>query len=1056
MKKVVCAVLMIVALLAGMCAYASGFSQDPDRIEQAAKSVLMLKMYDQRGNIIKRGSGFVAFDSGTLVTNYHVINDAYEIYAVSDDDKSYMVTKVLCADEELDIAILGFEKKTSLEPLTLWADRNLKRGAPVVAIGSPMGRKNTVSKGEISAIYADANISEIQFTAPISHGSSGGALFNDDGKVIGVTTAILEAESQNINLAVPSAVVKAMYQAWDGRVYTVRNHKSSAKLDYSGVYDESTEATAVDTADSDALSEVWSCPDCGNKNNSQFCLECGREKPSWKCRCGLVNHGKFCGSCGSSLQKLLGEMNGALLNIDDGKYDLAIEALSELGAFNCLTMESKVGKNCAAEVQLQRAYYLRAEQKLAVYNFKQAYEDFIHAGPYMDAASRQYEVFYQQALYQKEHGAYEAAMQSFETAAQAYDVTNELLECHYRLAKQYADEGRFDDARKEYGLCGDYLDARACILQTYYAQGNELLEKGSYSEAIAAFEKAGDVWDARERILAAYYEQAENAYSQGKNEEAIALFTKAGSYSDAEARIREVKERDLEAKYAAAEEKYAKKEYAVAAEAFWKIVDYRDARERMKQCYYCHGEEAEKKGKYEKASEYFGNAGDYLDAADRQYEVLCDYAEKLRNASPQKARAQLKGLNYDRARKLYVEITYEEAEKSYTKGDWESAVSLYEECLDYMDSLEKMKTANQALILWRLEQGNLRGARTQFENLKSQPWAAGDFVIAEPGGEGKMVTELLCVAKAMGLLGWYPDGEQAYKDKYKASILKMEACLELEADGVVHCSEYLRIMETIVPGSKGEEVRKLLEYISDLGYFDALGVLPDKHDTYESRYQYSIKRLETDLKLKVDGFLTTEEVAAIKKQRVSVPEDIAKLTLTQNKSVVFLTWTPAKGAKWYEVYRNGVKIATVKGTNYTDKEAVQGQYNRYTVRACKYTKYRERKEEILVERSYIKTTCTMIAKDYNNYNGKYVELNKTKVTSTRVVGSDYYIMVCEKMNGKTYYAVLVLSGYRNWKWDDKNSMNSISKMTMAGGKGRVYKRENSMTYIDMNSISWSY
>lgn len=248
--------MMIAILLTGMCAYASGFSQDPDQIERAAKSVLMLEIYDRQGRLLATGSGFVAFDSATLVTNYHVIEDAYKILAISDDDKSYSITKVFCADEEADIAILGFETPTALEPLTLWADKNLKRGAAVVAIGSPKGQKNTVSKGDIGAISTDMGVPTIQFTAPISHGSSGGALFNDEGKVIGVTSASHKEESQNINFAVSSAVVKAMYQAWDGSVYTVTNHKNTARLNYAGVYDDAVQASAAGTADSDALAAV--------------------------------------------------------------------------------------------------------------------------------------------------------------------------------------------------------------------------------------------------------------------------------------------------------------------------------------------------------------------------------------------------------------------------------------------------------------------------------------------------------------------------------------------------------------------------------------------------------------------------------------------------------------------------------------------------------------------------------------------------------------------------------------------------------------------------------
>ena len=323
----------------------------------------------------------------------------------------------------------------------------------------------------------------------------------------------------------------------------------------------------------------------------------------------------------------------------------------------------------------------------------------------------------------------------------------------------------------------------------------------------------------------------------------------------------------------------------------------------------------------------------------------------------------------------------------------------------------------------------------------------------------------------MSFQGWYPDGEQTYKEKYKDAIVKMEKHFELEADGVIHCSEYIQLMEAIVPGSKGDEVRSLLEYICDLGYFDALGALPEKHDTYENRYQYSIKRLETDLKLKADGFLTAEEVAVIRRQKVSAPAAIDKLTLTQNKGTVFLSWTASKGAKWYEVYRDGEKLATVKGTNYTDKEAVQGQYNNYSVRACKYTKFIVRKNSIKVEISYIKTTCATISKEYSKYKNKYVEFSMAKIISRKVKGSDYHIIIREKVNGKNYYAAIVMPNYKNWEWGKDGYGNALLKMKMIGGKGEVYDKMSigdmlyetdivgnagSIPYIRMNSITWNY
>lgn len=294
MKKIVCAVLMAAILLAGMGAYASGFSQDPDRIEQAAKSVLMLEMYNRQGELFARASAFVAFDNGMLVTNYHVIaiEDVSKILAISDDFGTHAVTKVFCADKNADIAILGLKFKTPLlEPLPLWAEENPKRGMPVVAIGSPVGWLNTVSMGHISGVFEDGDTPMLQFTAPISRGSSGGALLNDDGKVIGVTTgSIMGEDVQNVNYAVDIAAVKAMYQAWDGSVYTLTDYKNTARLNYTGVYDHAPEASA----------ESWSCPDCGNENDTPFCPQCGKQKPDWTCACGQVNQGSFCGSCGAA------------------------------------------------------------------------------------------------------------------------------------------------------------------------------------------------------------------------------------------------------------------------------------------------------------------------------------------------------------------------------------------------------------------------------------------------------------------------------------------------------------------------------------------------------------------------------------------------------------------------------------------------------------------------------------------------------------------------------------------------------------------------------------
>ena len=216
MKKRVLSILLVILIAQFIPAYAdAGFSSNPDAIEQAAKSVLMLQVFDSNDKEIGTGSGFVAFNNRTIITNYHVIDGADWMIANSDDGYQYMVTKVLIADEEKDIAICGFMSPTDLQPLEFNTEGELKRAESIVAIGSPIGITNTVSLGNISALYKDDGVSWIQFTAPISHGSSGGALFDNEGKIIGVTSASY-IDTQNLNLAVHISEVESLYNSWDG------------------------------------------------------------------------------------------------------------------------------------------------------------------------------------------------------------------------------------------------------------------------------------------------------------------------------------------------------------------------------------------------------------------------------------------------------------------------------------------------------------------------------------------------------------------------------------------------------------------------------------------------------------------------------------------------------------------------------------------------------------------------------------------------------------------------------------------------------------------------
>ena len=225
-------ILTLVCLLSfvlGPAKADQGFTENADEIEAVANSVFMLEIYDKSNQKIGVGSGFVAFASSILVTNYHVIEGGSYIIAISDEYDRHILNKVCITDKKNDIAILQFEEENVAIPLELDADSILKRAQPVVAIGSPAGLMNTVSIGNISAFYKKDGKDWIQFTAPISSGSSGGPLFNDNGKVIGITTATY-ASTQNINMAVKAENVQDLFYSWDGRTSYLDGSKRSVSV----------------------------------------------------------------------------------------------------------------------------------------------------------------------------------------------------------------------------------------------------------------------------------------------------------------------------------------------------------------------------------------------------------------------------------------------------------------------------------------------------------------------------------------------------------------------------------------------------------------------------------------------------------------------------------------------------------------------------------------------------------------------------------------------------------------------------------------------------------
>lgn len=178
-----------------------------------AASVVMIVIHDRTGKPTGSGSGIMVGKDGYILTNNHVANGGmFYSVKIENDEEVYMTDEVIKYNSVLDLALLRIQRR--LKSLPVYAgDKELVRGQKVVAIGSPLGLFNSVSDGIISAFRNVDGVEMIQFTAPISHGSSGGALLNMYGEVIGISTAGMDS-GQNLNLAVGYKNIRQFIQGF--------------------------------------------------------------------------------------------------------------------------------------------------------------------------------------------------------------------------------------------------------------------------------------------------------------------------------------------------------------------------------------------------------------------------------------------------------------------------------------------------------------------------------------------------------------------------------------------------------------------------------------------------------------------------------------------------------------------------------------------------------------------------------------------------------------------------------------------------------------------------
>jgi serine protease Do len=154
------------------------------------------------------GTGVIIDERGYILTNYHVVADVHHIQVTLDDHRQF-TADLIARDANADLAVVKISAPESLPVISIGTSSDLMEGEPVIAIGNAFGYEHTVTRGIISALGRDVQVSDtqtydnlIQTDASINPGNSGGPLLNVDGRMIGLNVAV-RAGAQGIGFAIP-------------------------------------------------------------------------------------------------------------------------------------------------------------------------------------------------------------------------------------------------------------------------------------------------------------------------------------------------------------------------------------------------------------------------------------------------------------------------------------------------------------------------------------------------------------------------------------------------------------------------------------------------------------------------------------------------------------------------------------------------------------------------------------------------------------------------------------------------------------------------------------
>lgn len=177
------------------------FGQGEEVFKKVNASVVVIHTINSDNKVIATGSGVVIKEKGYVVTNCHVLGDISNDLIVTHYGKQYKSKSIIYIDPISDILIFSINDN-DLPEIIYGNTKDLSEGQKVYAIGSPFGLENTITEGVVSGFRDFGDSRYIQISTPISPGNSGGAVVNEDGELIGISTFTYQT-GQNINFAIP-------------------------------------------------------------------------------------------------------------------------------------------------------------------------------------------------------------------------------------------------------------------------------------------------------------------------------------------------------------------------------------------------------------------------------------------------------------------------------------------------------------------------------------------------------------------------------------------------------------------------------------------------------------------------------------------------------------------------------------------------------------------------------------------------------------------------------------------------------------------------------------